>query len=250
MSQEGRGAKIAYNGQVLLETTDVTPAKFSRTKDDGTSHDSSAKTHEPGWPEWGDMTFTCFAIDDAAQLAIETLRDAGTKGLWKVIRSATWKAGGVLTPFKTDVTYGWVSGWEAVLPLTGRATYKLTITPVSTVTTGITTLGAGLTTPFFAITNQAAEAITAITPTASATAYRYAVTAFSDDTGIKITPTFTAGTCYVNGTSVATGAASGTIALTPGDVTTFYVMVVEDDYTKTPRLYQFDVTIGTVASPT
>lgn len=248
-SQRGTGIKIAYNGYVLLETTEVTPAKFSRAKDDGTSHDSTAKVHEPGWPEWSDLTFTCFAIDDAAQALMETLRDSGAKGTWKVIRPATWKAGGVTTPFKTDKVYGWISGWEPVLPLTGRATYKLTITPEETVTTGITTLGAALTTPFFALTNQAGEAISAITPSASATAYKYAVTAFSDDTGIKITPTATTGTIYVNGAAVTSGAASGTITLNLGGITTFYVMVVESDLKCSP-IYQFDVTIGTVASPT
>jgi hypothetical protein len=125
----------------------------------------------------------------------------------------------------------------------------MTITPTETVTP-VTTSGAGLTTTFFSITNQATEAISAITPAAAAATYKYAVTAFADDTGVKITPIATTGTIYVNGTVVATGVASGTITLNlgTGAVTTIFIMVVESD-AKTPKIYQLDVTIGTVNSP-
>jgi hypothetical protein len=244
-AQSAKGAHIVYNGYVLAETTEVTPSKFTRAKDDGTSHDSSAKVHLPGEPEWSDLTFTCFAIDDTCQAAIETIRDSGAIGVWKVVMPSTYKY-----PFKTRSFSGWVSAWEEVLPRTGRATYKLSITPVETVGAAITTAGAKLTTTFLTFANNNSESITAITPAASATAYKLAVTAFSDDTGIKITPTAAVGTIYVNGTIVASGAASGTITLNlgTGAVTTIFVMVVESDL-KTPQIYQIDVTIGTVASP-
>jgi hypothetical protein len=165
---------------------------------------------------------------------------------WKVVRPSTWKVAGTVTPFKTDKFYGWVSGWEEVLPRTGRATYKLTVTTEETVTKNITTLGAALSALSFK--NQADESITTFTPTPfAATTYKYAVTAFSDDTGIKITPTGATGTIYVNGTVVATGAASAAITLGTG-TNTFYVVVVESDAKCTP-IYQIDVTRGTVASP-
>lgn len=246
-ARSAKGIKVVYNGAVLTETTEVTPSKFSRAKDDGTSHDSTNKVHLPGEGEWSDMTFTCFAIDDTAQATLETLRDAGTIGLWKIVHPSTWSG----APFKTRSFSGWVSSWEEVLPRTGRATYKLTLTPVETVGAAITTAGAALTTPFLAFKNQADEAISAVTPTVSATAYTIAVTAFSDDTGIKITPTATTGTIYVNGTIVATGVASAgvTLNLGTGAITTIFVMVVESDL-KTPKIYQINVTIGTVASPT
>lgn len=245
-ARSAKGIKVVYNGAVLAETTEVTPAKFSRAKDDGTSHDSTNKVHLPGEGEWSDMTFTCFAIDDTAQATLETLRDAGTIGLWKIVHPSTWTG----APFKTRSFSGWVSAWEEVLPRTGRASYKLTITPVENVGAAITTAGAKLTTPFLSFTNNNSEAITAITPAASATAYKLAVTAFSDDTGVKITPTATTGTIYVNGNIVASGAASGTIPLNlgTGAITTIFVMVVESDL-KTAPIYQIDVTIGTVASP-
>jgi hypothetical protein len=240
-----KGIHLVYNGTVLAETTEVTRPKLTRAKDTGTGHSSSYAVHLPGEAEYGDASYTAFAIDDTAQQTLETLAAAGTIGLWKIVYPSTWKY-----PFKTRAFSAWISGLEEVLPRTGRATYKLTITPVEDVPAAITTLGAGLTTPFLAFTNQASEAITAITPTLAATTYRYAVTAFTDDTGIKITPTATTGTIYVNGTIVASGAASGTITLNSGAgaVTTIFVLV-EEASTKTVRIYQIDVTIGTVSSP-
>lgn len=249
-AQTARGSFILCGGYVVAETTENTPPKFSRAKDDGTSYGSTNKVHLAGIGEWGDGSFTCFATDEAAQAYIETLRDAGTSVWWKFVRPSTWVSNGTATPFRTDKVYGWVSGWEYVGPREGRATYKLTITPEETVTTGITTLGAALTTPFLAFTNQADETIsssTAVTPTLSATTYKYAVTAFSDDTGIKITPTATTGTIYVNGAVVVSGAASAAITLGIG-TKTIYVVVVESD-SKCPVVYQIDVTKGTVASP-
>jgi len=247
-AQTARGSFIVCNGYVVAETTENTPPKFTRAKDDGTGYGSTNKVHLAGIGEWGDGSFTCFAVDDAAQDYLVTLRDAGTSVWWKFVRPSTWMSAGVATPFRTDKTYGFVSGWEYVGQKEGRATYKLTITPEETVTTGITTLGAALTTGFLAFTNQADEAITAVSPTLSATVYKYAVTAFSDDTGIKITPTATTGTIYVNGVQVASGAASAAITIGTG-TKTIYVMVVESDL-KCPVIYQIDVTKGTVASPT
>lgn len=246
-AQTAKGSFIVCNGYVVAQTTENTPPKFSRAKNDGTGYGSTHKVHLSGMPEWGDGSFTCFAIDDAAQAYIEALRDSGDSVWWKFVRPAIWKSAGVATPFRTDKTYGWISGWEYVGQKDGLATYKLTITPEETVTTGITTAGTNLSGLSF--TNQADEAITAFTPTPfAATTYKYAVTAFSDDTGIKITPTAAGMTIYVNGTQVASGAASAVIPLGDG-TTTIFVMVVESD-AKTAPIYQIDVTKGTVASPT
>lgn len=246
-AQTARGSFIVCNGYVVAETTDNTPPKFTRAKDDGTGYGSTNKVHLAGEPEWSDGSFTCFAVDEASQAYIETLRDAGTSVWWKIVRPSTWKSAGVATPFRTDKFFGFVSGWEYDGPKNGRATYKLTVTPEETVTTGITTAGTNLS--GLAFTNQADESITAFTPTPfAATTYKYAVTAFSDDTGIKITPTAAGMTIYVNGTPVTSGSASAAITLGAG-TTTIYVMVVESD-AKTAPIYQIDVTKGTAASPT
>jgi hypothetical protein len=246
-AQSARGSFVVCNGYVVAETTDNTPPKFTRVKDDGDKYGSTNKPHLAGQGEWGDGSFTCFAVDDAAQAYLETLRDSGDSVWWKIVRPSTWKSAGVATPFRTDKFFGFVSGWEYAGPKNGRATYKLTVPPEETVTTGITTAGTNLSALSF--TNQADESITAFTPTPFAAAtYKYAVTAFSDDTGIKITPTAAGMTIYVNGTQVASGAASGVITLGTG-TTTIFVMVVESD-AKTAPIYQIDVTKGTVASPT
>jgi hypothetical protein len=243
-AKPGKGVKLVYNGWVLAETVDADPFKPKRSKDTGTSHDSEAAVHLPGELEYSDLTATVYAIDDACQTALEALMAAGTIGLWKFVYPSTFTY-----PFKVYVGNAWLSGFEPSTPRNGRATYKMTLTPVMTVTP-YTTSGAALTTPFLSFKNQADEAISAVSPSPAAAVYKYAVTAFSDDTGIKITPTATTGTIYVNGTVVASGAASDAITLNlgTGAVTTIFVMVVESDV-KTPKIYQIDVTIGTVASP-
>jgi len=246
-AQVARGSFIVCNGYVVAETTENTPPKFTRAKDDGTGYGSTNKVHLAGIGEWGDGSFTCFAVDDAAQDYLATLRDSGASVWWKFVRPSTWMSAGAATPFRTDKTYGWLSGWEYVGQKEGRATYKMTITPEETVTTGITTAGTNLSALSF--TNQTDEAITAFTPTPFAAAtYKYAVTAFSDDTGIKIKPTAAGMTIYVNGVQVTSGAASAAITIGTG-TKTIYVMVVESD-AKTAPIYQIDVTKGTAASPT
>lgn len=246
-AQSAIGSFIVCNGYVVAETTELTPPKFTRKKDSGTGLADGNEVHLSGRGEWGDGTFTCFAVDDAAQAYLETLRDSGASVWWKIVRPSTWKSAGVSTPFRTDKTYGWVSGWEYAGPKDGRATYKLTVTPEKDVTTGINTAGTNLSALSFK--NQADESITAFTPTPfAATTYKYDVTAFSDDTGIKITPTAAGMTIYVNGTIVSSGSASGAITLGAG-TTTIYVMVVESD-AKTAPIYQINVTKGTVLSPT
>jgi hypothetical protein len=246
-AQTAKGSYVVCNSYVVAETTENTPPKFSRAKDDGTGYGSGNKVHLAGTGEWGDGSFTCFAVDDAAQEYLAALRDSGASVWWKFVRPPTWKSGGVATPFRTDKTYGWVSAWEYAGQKDGRATYKLGVTPEEDVTTGITTLGAALSALSFK--NQADETISAFTPTPfAATTYKYLVTAFSDDTGIKITPTGATGTIYVNGVQVGTGSASGVITLGTG-TTTIFVMVVESDL-KCSVIYQIDVTRGTVASPT
>jgi hypothetical protein len=247
MTRQAKSAKmmrVTYNGYVLAETIEVTDPPFSVAKDDGTSQDSTHKVHLPGDSEFGDMTFTCFAIDDTCQTALETLAYAKTGGIWKIVYPSTY---GVA--FKTKVIDGWISNLRFGTPKSGRATLMITITPYEDITT-VTTAGAPLTTPFLSNTNQASEALT-LSPAAAAATYKYAVTAYSDDTGVKITATATTGTIYINGTSVASGVASAAITLNSGTgaTTTIFVMVVESD-AKTPKIYQIDVTIGTVLSPT
>lgn len=243
-AKSAKGKRLTYNGYVLAEVNDVAEPKLTTAKDDVTDESSSRKCHAPGDQEYSDLTFTVFAVDDTAQAALESLAIAKTVGIWKVVYPSTFT-----TPFKTYVIPGFISGWE---PMTknNRLAYKVTITPSMDYGPAVTTAGAALTTPFLAFKNQADEAVSAVTPTVSATAYRLAVTAFSDDTGIKITPTATTGTIYVNGAIVASGAASASITLNlgTGAVTTIFVMVVESEV-KTPKIYQIDVTIGTVASP-
>lgn len=242
-AKSAKGMMVTYNGYVLAETTEVSDPAFTVAKDDGTSHDSTHRIHLPGESEFGDMTFTCFAVDDTAQTALETLAYAKTTGIWKIVYPSGW---GVA--FKTRVIPGFISSLKFGTPRTGRGTMQMTITPTESVTT-VTTAGAGLTTPFVTVADEDAANI-ALTPTASATTYTLDGTALQSATSyIKVTPTATTGTIYVDGTIVATGAPSGEIAYTlaaypTGSIKTIFVMVVESD-TKTPKIYRIRITRGT-----
>jgi hypothetical protein len=245
MSSQAKSAKrmiVTYNGYVLAETTEVTAPKFTVAKDDGTDQLSTHKVHLAGESEFGDLTITCYAVDDVCQTALEALAYAKTTGVWKLVYPSTF---GV--PFKTYVLSGFISGLEFTTPKTGRATMKLTLTPIESITP-VTTAGAALTTPFVTITDNTPTGIT-LTPTAAADAYTYDGTALQAAIHLHVTPTATTGTIYVDGAVVATGAPSGAIAYVladfpTGSIKTIFVMVVESD-TKTPKIYQLRITRGT-----
>jgi hypothetical protein len=114
----------------------------------------------------------------------------------------------------------------------------------------ITTLGAGLTSTFFTITDQdsPANALTPV-PAAAAAVYEYAVEAYADDTSILITPTATAGTIRVNDTIVVSGAASGAITLNTGTGAVTMVSITVTELNKTPRIYWLRVYFGPTNHP-
>lgn len=90
---------------------------------------------------------------------------------------------------------------------------------------------AGLTTPFFTISNSAV-----ISPAASGSVYDYVATVLTGVSSVTVTPTATAGTITVNGNVVASGVASSAIPLgSAGSITTVTIVVTETG--KTPKTY-------------
>jgi hypothetical protein len=126
---------------------------------------------------------------------------------------------------------------------------ELTVT-VNSKMAPITTLGAGLTSTFFTITDDDSPA-NALTPSpaAAAAVYEYAVEAYADNTSILITPTATAGTIRVNDTIVASGAASGAITLNTGTCAVTMVSITVTELNKTPRIYWLRVYFGPTNHP-
>jgi len=125
--------------------------------------------------------------------------------------TATWSFSALVSKFKVgDYAVGGKIDFSASLKISGR--------PILAV--GAST---GLTTPFFEISDDAI-----IVPSPSGTVYDYVATVETDISSITVTPIATAGVLTVNGNTVITGEASGSIALgAAGSVTAITIVVTE-----------------------
>lgn len=238
-AKTGTGIYVMYNGTVYAELTDVNDPAFTMGKSDATSHDSTYEVSLPSIGKFGDLTFKAFFVNDTAQAALRVLAINKTVGIWNVVYPAAFS-------FLTYTCPGFVSSLKHTTPQKGAlATYDISITPTESVTE-VTTAGAGLTTTFLLTTDQTPTTL-APTPAYAATTYVNDVTALQASTSIKITPTATTGTIYVDGVVTATGDAA-TIAYAladfpTGSVKTIFVAVIESTL-KTPKIYKIRVTRG------
>jgi len=133
---------------------------------------------------------------------------------------ASWGFNAIVVGFSTgEVNSNGTVDFSAVIAITGEAVLNLTA-------------GAGLTTPFFVLSNSAV-----LTPAASGGVYDYVATVLTAVTSVTVTPTAAAGTITVNGNVVATGVASSAIVLgLAGSITDIAIVVAEAS--KTPKTYK------------
>lgn len=245
-SKVTQGMYLMYNGTVYAELTDIQEPSFSVEKVDATSHDSTYKVSIPGQGSFGDLTFKGFFVNDTAQAALRVLALAKTTGTWKVIYPSTFGTLAYSIP-------GFVSSFQHVTPMKGApATFSVSITPTENVTE-VTTAGASLTTPFWAMKDEHGTSITSLFTTPAAATYTIDGTIYADNVSFTITPTATSGTIYVDGTVVATGVESGQLAMSvanypSGSIKTVFV-VVDQGATYVPKIYRFRVTRGTANHP-
>lgn len=231
-----RGVKL------IGELVDVTLPIPDVQEVDATTYDSPDMIEQviAGWIKQGQAKFTLnyLAITNHDDL-IEDVYDRTTE-LWTFV---------LPTSGRSISFSGFIKSAEEKIPLKEGHQITVTVTP-QTKLTRVSTVSAGLTTTWISFKNQEDEAITNFTPTAADAVDEYYVTSFSDDTGIKITPVAAAGTIYVNGTIVASGAASSaiTIGTATGSIKNIPILVWESG--KAPKPYWIRVTHGTVASPT
>ena len=161
--------------------------------------------------------------DTTGQHAMLTDLNGRTAKTWTITfpsaTGATWTGSGFLVGFKVgDATLDNAIPFSARIKLTGKPTFAVTAST-------------GLTTPFFAISESAV-----VVPTAAGDVYEYVATVLTGVSSVTVTPTATAGTITVNGTTVATGEASGAITLgAAGSVTEVEIVVSEDN--KSPKTY-------------
>jgi hypothetical protein len=133
--------------------------------------------------------------------------------------TATWTFSALVTAFEPgEMSIDGTLSFSASLKVSGK--------PVLAVTAST-----GLTTPFFAISDDAVVA-----PAAAGNVYDYVATVLTGVASVTVTPTAAAGVITVNGNVVATGVASSAIALgAAGSVTIITIVVTETG--KTAKTY-------------
>jgi hypothetical protein len=133
---------------------------------------------------------------------------------------------------------GTVQQFQIMAPVNGVLAFKATV-KVSGKPTVYTTMADGLTTPFFALRDNGANAVTP-SPAAAGTVYEFSATLDAADTAIAIQPTAAAGTIYVNGTLTTSGNFTSDIAVAAG--TTKLLVVETRESSKASKIYRIFVT--------
>lgn len=163
-------------------------------------------------------------ITDVAQNGLKDDMDAGTISDYLITypNGASWAFPGL------------VKQWKSSSPIEKQLIFGATLKMSGAPTLGIT-LSTGLTTPFLALSGDGT-----LLPAAGGSTYEYIYNVATGIASVSVTPTAAAGVIIVNGTVVASGEASGAIALgAAGSITNIIVVVTETN--KTPKIYTIKV---------
>lgn len=219
MATHAFGTSFKWNNAVVAALSAINGIELKRDSIDVTTHQSTDgfKQSIPGLAEAGEISIEGFFdhTDTAGQQAMLTDFNSGT------IRTA-------IIDFPASIGCSWsVPGFISGIKIGDAKTedgipFSATIQPTGKPTFTIAT-SAGLTTPFFALSNDAV-----ITPAAFGAVYDYVATVLTGVSVITVTPTASAGTITVNGNVVKSGQASSAIALgAAGSVTEITIVVQE-----------------------
>jgi hypothetical protein len=217
------GTKLSWNGVNLAELTNISGPKIKIKTEEMTNHDSTGGFAEfiATIKDGGEISIegNFVAGDTTGQIAMITDIKAGTKR--QIILTApsslfTWTSDVIGTDFEPTFPHAGMIGFKATLKATGEPVLAITASGNLTTLTGIEeNTGAALT----------------FTPTFDGATKEYNVAINTASTWIKLTPTKSGATVTIyNGTSsqdVASGAQSGTIAVTDAAVTTITLSVKE-----------------------
>jgi hypothetical protein len=238
------GTIILKNGVPLGEVKNITPPTLTGDVQDTSAQNNigGVRTKDVGWIDAGNMSFTINFFGSAAQDSLVDEIFDRTQSNWAIVMPPDFDSGATSWEW-----VGQIASCNLVADGEAPVTYDVEVT-VNGRIERISTASTGLTTPFFTIADDGANALTP-SPAAAATVYEYDVTTYSDSVTVAITPTATAGTIYVNGVAVATGVASGAITLNTGAGAITYVSVTVAELNKTPKVYWLRFKIGSVAQP-
>jgi len=167
---------------------------------------------------------------DAGQTALRTAFSTKAKDDYEIVfppdSDTSYEFEAYVSSYAESAPHDDVMTFDASFQVTGEATVN-------------TTGSAGLSTPYFVVTGDSSGAITP-TPAASVSIYEYKAMADTADTSVTITPTAAAGTIYVNGVTVASGVASGSISL--GSTDSYINIFIEvKETSKAPKIYLIEI---------
>lgn len=233
-AESAAGYHVIWGTSYIGETVDLGIPEETRNMVDNTTHDALAanggyETKSKGTITQGDGSIKVYYLGSTVHNALRTDFLAGTERDVYFIRPSS----GALA-FTCRKCTALISKMREPVDKKGNITWELTLTPTSG-QTDISTAATGLTTPFFAIADDDSNAITPV-PAAAAAVYAYDVEIYADNTSITITPTAAVGTIYVDGTVVASGAASGAITA-PAAGKKKYIPIVVFEANKCPKPY-------------
>jgi len=223
----GKGTSISWNGNTIAQLTSIGNPEISTDSIDVTTHQSVDRFREfvAGLSDAGSVAIEGYSdiTDTAGQQAIYA--DAGTGTIRPVVvtgpgGSYTFSFNAFATSVKPigDAPIDDKLAFSATIKITGKPNFALSTS-------------AGLTTPYFEISDSAV-----ITPVAIGSKYDYVATVLTGISSVTITPTAAAGTITINGNVVASGVASSAIPLgLTGSITTVTIVVTETS--KAPKTY-------------
>jgi len=211
------GTTLMKGAAAIAELTGISGPSISADTIDATSHDSADAYREflQGLRDAGEITIEGnFIPGNAGQIALKTDLDDGSSDAYTITFPAamatTWTFSAIITAFSTDAPFDDKASFTATLKITGKATLSVTAS-------------AGLTTPWFVISESAV-----VTPDEAGDTYLYVATVATGITSVTVTPTATAGVIKVNGNVVATGEASSAITLGAAGTNTEITITVKE----------------------
>ena len=227
MADHAFGTSFTWDGAIVAQLDTIGGVSVTADSIEVSSHQSTDGFKEfiAGMKDAGEVPVSgWFKFDDTTgQIAMFTDFSAGSikTGIvtFPTSTGVTW----TFSAFITALEIG-TNAIDGAIPFT--ATVKITGVP-----TFATATSAGLTTPFFAISESAL-----ITPAPANAVFSYVATVLTGIASVTLTPTATSGVIKVNGNIVATGVASSAITLGgAGSNTEVIVTVTETD--KAPLTY-------------
>lgn len=225
---------LIWNYDKIAEVTSIGGPSMAVDMLDATSHDSpnTFREFKAGVVKAGEITIEGHFIagDTLGQIAFKTDAQARTSRscflVMPVSTTAAWSFTAMVNSLDYTYPYDEKLSFTATITITGKPTL------LTTHSTGISNM-VGI--------EENAGAALSISPAIAAGTYDYTCTVNTASTWVKLTVTAASHTIYIQGTSVASGAQSGEIALGAADTDT-KILIIAYETSKTPRLYTLTVT--------